>query len=210
MSFTPILMPSPAGGAVKWAVIAERVFLWVPGGEKPGLPAFLVCLVRETVFPIVLIGSAIAAAAPFAKVSPDSLAGHVLGLGAFAVFEELARYAFGRKARSVVRAIILFTVLTILVETVTYWRSGQALVWNLETRAGSWVVHLVGGLALWSGFTRRWAMAPLVAALVVLHGAYNIATVEMGLGVTQAVKAGAEARGVGNIQGCHGESRMCR
>ena len=162
------------------AELADRVFLWVPNAATPGAGAFLISLVRQCTLPFLLIGAVLLALSPITRtLGPSSPIALVIGLGSFVIFEELARYSFVRRAARPVRAIMLFTVLTILVETATYFNPRAGILWNIITRAPSWGVHVGAGVALYWAVTHRRHLLAVLVGLMVAHTAFNVGSVEL-------------------------------
>ena len=172
-------MTVPAPGPARWARLADRLFLWVPNARRPGIGAFLLGLLRECTLPFVLMSLLLLGLAPFSRqLSPPNPIGVAIGLGSFVLFEELARYAFVRRAEKRVRAIAIFTVATILVECVTYYNPHLSPLHNLIRRAPSWLVHISAGVALYWALTDRRRVLAVVSGLIVLHTAFDVGTVQ--------------------------------
>ena len=188
-------LSSPASRSARWERIADRLFLWVPNAGKPGVGAFLIGLVRQCTLPFVLMALILILLAPVSRqLAPPNPIGVAIGLGSFVVFEELARYAFVRRAEKRVRAMVIFTLATIAVECVTYFNPHLSLVHNLIRRAPSWGVHAAAGAVLyWALADRQPAdrhpadrqpadrrrIIATVAALIGVHTAFDVATVQL-------------------------------
>ena len=164
----------------RWATLADRVFLWVPNARKPGIGAFLLGLLRESTLPFLFMGLVLLAISPISReLAPPNPIGVAIGLGSFVLFEELARYAFVRGAEKRVRAIVIFTVATILIECVTYYNPHLPLLHNLFRRAPSWCVHAGAGVALYWALQDRGRVVAVVSALIVAHTAFDVGTVQL-------------------------------
>ena len=170
---------------------------WTPGARRPGLLGFGLYLVRATVWPMVL---SFVVLAPFAAALPrHPVAGIGVMLGFAVLVEECGRYGFARRADDPVRALVLFTLLVIAVETAVYWRASASIAINLALRGPSMLVHLAASLALLYGLRHRRRLIAIVACIYVGHLAFDVATVALfgdqlahakGLGVAAPAPAG--------------------
>lgn len=159
---------------------ADRLFLWIPRQERPGLLAYLLCLVRMVAYPLPITAlMVVLLVVAHVAVTPLSLCGLVITLLPAAVFEELARYTFVRRAADPVRAIVVFTACTLVVETASFLHPHASLAANLLLRAPSWGLHLVAGaVVVWA--VRQRPRHPNLPVFVVLglmfgHAAFNVA-----------------------------------
>ena len=184
--------------AYAWRLSAwiDYGLLWLPGGRKPGFLAFGLYLVRTTASVMLSIVVLSPWAATWARHP-------VIGLSVmmpFAVLvEECGRYGFARRADDPARALGLFTVLVIAVETATYWRGSASIAVNLASRGPAMLVHITASLALLHGLRHRRRLIAIVACIYICHLAFDVATVALfgdqlahakGLGVAAAAPEG--------------------
>ena len=150
---------------------------WTPRARRPGLLGFGLYLVRATVWPMVL---SFVVLAPFAAALPrHPVAGIGVMLGFAVLVEECGRYGFARRADDPVRALVLFTILVIAVETAVYWRASASIAINLALRGPSMLVHVAASLALLYGLRHRRRLIAIVACIYVGHLAFDVATVAL-------------------------------
>ena len=164
--------------------------VWVPGSRKPGLLGFGLFLMRSAVVPFAL---SFALLAPFAGALPrHPLLGLTVMLSLAVLVEECGRYGFARRADDPARAVALFSVLVIAVETATFWRPSASVAMNLALRAPSMVVHLLASTALLVGLRRRRRLLPILAAIYIAHVLFDVGPVAL-FGGAMAQAAGAPA-----------------
>ena len=165
---TALLHPPSQSPWLRLPTWLDRLIFWIPNSRKPGVLAFGLFLVRVTVLPMLL---------------------------AFAVLiEECGRYSFARTALKPARALALFTVMIIGVETATYWRPQASVLVNLALRAPSMAVHVLAGGALLYALRRRARLGAIMSAVFVLHLVFDVGSVALFGNQLAASKA---YRGVG-------------
>ena len=153
----------------------DYALFWIPNARKPGLLAFGLYLARVTVLPMAL---AFAVLAPFASALPrHPLAGLTVMLAFAVLTEECGRYGFVRRAESPIRALTLFTLLVIIVETTVYWRGHASILVNLALRAPSMLVHVLAGAALLWAMRRPARILPTMLAVYALHLCFDVGSV---------------------------------
>ncbi len=155
----------------------DRLIFWIPNSRRPGVLAFGLFLVRVTVLPMLL---AFAVLAPFAATPPaHPLAGISVMLGFSVLIEECGRYSFARTALEPARALALFTVMIIGVETATYWRPQASVLVNLALHAPSMAVHVLAGGALLYALRHRAHLGSIMSAVFVLHLVFDVGSVAL-------------------------------
>lgn len=145
----------------------EFLFLKVPFERKPGILAMILSVLRMTLFGFGGTTLLVLAGFKFDTV------GQVLSWCSFVFFEELGRYAFLRKADNIVRASIFFFLSIVLIETISYYRTGVDPLAYAKLRAPSVIVHaLATSLMAWAIRHPKFKL-PTFVGIVLLHAAFD-------------------------------------
>jgi hypothetical protein len=140
--------------------------------------AFVLASARATILMIVCLMPVILASGPHALEGPI---GRLWAAVSVVFFEELARRAYGDQARRPTLALIAFLVQVELFETFAYLNqaiSNGALAREgmdafMLSRTPAMMVHVLATVAMVIAFRYRRLMAPIFAAVVVAHIAFD-------------------------------------
>jgi hypothetical protein len=140
--------------------------------------AFVVAIARATILMIVCLMPVILTGGPHALEGP---VGRLWAAVSVVFFEELARRAYGDQAKRPTLALIAFLVLVVVFETFAYLNqavSNGALAREgmdafMLSRTPAMMVHVLATVAMVVAFRHRRLMAPIFAAVVLVHVAFD-------------------------------------
>ena len=162
----PMKPGSPPSG------VLERIFLWIPDAEAPGVLAVLTYILRQTVLPLALLLTplVIYVTATHSLPSFEHLGAlfAILVFGCMDLVQELNRYAFVRQAERPFRAATIFCTVTICGIVLLYHDSPYTLVWMIAAQ-------LSASAALLWGLQAGIYAAPLVAVIVACQTLVSVA-----------------------------------